>query len=86
LKLHSKYGRIVRTGPDQVSVGDPAAINIIYNANDKFKKVGEVTCAENGPGSNQDRSPLFMARSRFTTKRACSRTRWSLWTRPCTRA
>ncbi|CAK7213413.1 hypothetical protein SEUCBS140593_001841 [Sporothrix eucalyptigena] len=38
LKLHRKYGRIVRTGPDQVSVGDPAMINVIYNANDKFKK------------------------------------------------
>ncbi len=39
LKLHQKYGRIVRTGHDQVSVGDPAMINVIYNANDKFKKV-----------------------------------------------
>jgi hypothetical protein len=29
----------VRTGPDQVSVGDPAAINVIYNANAKFLKV-----------------------------------------------
>src|SRR4051794_41123250 len=36
LRLHKKYGRIVRTGPNQVSVGDPAAINTIYNANDKF--------------------------------------------------
>ncbi|KAJ5788309.1 Cytochrome P450 oxidoreductase [Penicillium paradoxum] len=38
LDLHRKYGKIVRTGPDLVSVGDPAAINVIYNANDKFKK------------------------------------------------
>ncbi|KAB5563501.1 cytochrome P450 oxidoreductase [Coniochaeta sp. 2T2.1] len=38
LKLHRKYGRIVRTGPNQVSVGDPAAISTIYNTNDKFKK------------------------------------------------
>lgn len=39
LNLHRKYGKVVRTGPDLVSVGDPAAINIIYNASDKFKKV-----------------------------------------------
>ncbi|KAJ5498165.1 Cytochrome P450 [Penicillium expansum] len=32
------YGHVVRTGPDLVSVGDPAAINVIYNASDKFKK------------------------------------------------
>ncbi|KAK1764005.1 cytochrome P450 [Phialemonium atrogriseum] len=38
LRLHRKYGRIVRTGPDLVSVGDPAAINLIYGASDKFKK------------------------------------------------
>ena len=39
LNLHRKYGHVVRTGPDLVSVGDPAAINVIYNASDKFKKV-----------------------------------------------
>ncbi|KAF7524468.1 hypothetical protein PCG10_005728 [Penicillium crustosum] len=38
LNLHRKYGHVVRTGPDLVSVGDPAAINVIYNASDKFKK------------------------------------------------
>lgn len=39
LRLHRKYGQLVRTGPDIVSVGDPAAINLIYGASDKFKKV-----------------------------------------------
>lgn len=39
LDLHRKYGRIVRTGPDLVSVSDPAEINNIYSASDKFKKV-----------------------------------------------
>ncbi|KAJ5373922.1 Cytochrome P450 oxidoreductase [Penicillium concentricum] len=38
LDLHRKYGKVVRTGPDLVSVGDPAEINVIYNASDKFKK------------------------------------------------
>ncbi|KAF9888971.1 hypothetical protein FE257_008141 [Aspergillus nanangensis] len=38
LKLHRKYGHLVRMGPDLVSVGDPAAINVIYNASDKFQK------------------------------------------------
>jgi len=43
LEAHRKYGRIVRTGPEQVSVGDPAAINLIYNASDKFVKVCRTT-------------------------------------------
>ena len=49
LALHRKYGKIVRTGPDLVSVGDPAAINLIYNASDKFKKVS----VSSAPGSER---------------------------------
>jgi len=88
LKLHRKYGRIVRTGPDLVSVGDPAAINIIYNANDKFKKVSTQDVQSTRldmDRSNRVRSPPSTARSWSTTRRACSRTRWSSRTRPSTR-
>lgn len=39
LKQHKKYGRLVRTGPDLVSVGDPAEINNIYGSACLFPKV-----------------------------------------------
>lgn len=39
IKLHKKYGNIVRLGPRTVSVGDPEAIKIIYGLNSGFVKV-----------------------------------------------
>ncbi|KAL8707634.1 MAG: hypothetical protein Q9220_007372 [cf. Caloplaca sp. 1 TL-2023] len=38
IALHRKYGRLVRTGPNEVSVSDPAAIKTIYAPGSKFKK------------------------------------------------
>ncbi|KAH7022054.1 pisatin demethylase [Ilyonectria destructans] len=38
IKLHEKYGNIVRLGPRTVSVGDPEAIKIIYGLNSGFVK------------------------------------------------
>lgn len=38
-KLHSAYGRIVRTGPNHVSVSDPDMIPVIYGIGKKFNKV-----------------------------------------------
>lgn len=37
--LHRKYGSIVRTGSNHVSVSDPAMIPLIYGISSKFKKV-----------------------------------------------
>ncbi|MCJ1435911.1 hypothetical protein MMC27_005287 [Xylographa pallens] len=38
IDLHKKYGNLVRLGPNMVSVGDPAAIPIIYGFNYNFQK------------------------------------------------
>ncbi len=37
--LHKKYGPIVRTAPNVVSISDPKAIAPIYNAGSKYMKV-----------------------------------------------
>ena len=38
IKLHSKYGKLVRTGPNEISVNDPSALKKIYAAGSKFSK------------------------------------------------
>ncbi|KAI4127866.1 MAG: hypothetical protein LQ347_004420 [Umbilicaria vellea] len=38
IALHQKHGKLVRTGPNEVSVSDIAAIKKIYGAGTKFKK------------------------------------------------
>ena len=38
-KLHQKYGQVVRIGPNQVSLSDPAMIPIIYDMKGRFFKV-----------------------------------------------
>jgi hypothetical protein len=40
IKLHRKYGKLVRIGPKHVSVGDPAEIQNIYGLKTGFTKVG----------------------------------------------
>jgi hypothetical protein len=37
--LHKTYGKVVRTGPNHVSISDPAIIPIIYGVSSKFIKV-----------------------------------------------
>lgn len=37
--LHRKYGRIVRVGPNKISVSDPDLISKIYGIDNKYKKV-----------------------------------------------
>ena len=39
---HRKYGKLVRFGPNMVSVGDPAEIPNIYGFNGKFVKVRRI--------------------------------------------
>ncbi|KAI1630389.1 cytochrome P450 [Exophiala viscosa] len=36
--VHKKYGRMVRIAPDEVSIGDPEAIKIIYSVSSGFTK------------------------------------------------
>ena len=38
INLHEKYGKLVRTGPNEVSVSDLSAIKLIYGAGTKFRK------------------------------------------------
>lgn len=38
-ELHEKYGSIVRTGPNHVSVSDPSMIPTIYGIGSKYVKV-----------------------------------------------
>jgi hypothetical protein len=39
LQLHERYGPIVRTGPNTVSIADPATIPTIYGISSNFLKV-----------------------------------------------
>ncbi len=39
MKIHSKYGDVVRVGPRSVSVLDPAAVPSIYGVKARFNKV-----------------------------------------------
>lgn len=43
IRLHKKYGPLVRIGPNHISVGDPKAIPVIYGLNKGFTKVGHET-------------------------------------------
>lgn len=43
IDLHQKYGKLVRFGPNMVSVGDPAEIQTIYNFTVKFAKVNTMS-------------------------------------------
>jgi cytochrome P450 len=38
IALHRKYGPLVRTGPNELSVADLSAIKTIYGAGTKFRK------------------------------------------------
>jgi hypothetical protein len=38
-RLHAKYGPIVRTGPNHVSISDPNMIPLIFGVSSKFVKV-----------------------------------------------
>lgn len=42
INLHQKYGKLVRFGPNMVSVGDPAEIQNLYSFTGKFTKVKTV--------------------------------------------
>ena len=39
IKLHKKYGKLVRTAPNVVDVSDPSMIPVIYNIKGNFAKV-----------------------------------------------
>jgi cytochrome P450 len=41
-KLHKKYGKLVRLGPNYVSVSDPAAVSTVYGTNPVWIKVGRI--------------------------------------------
>jgi hypothetical protein len=41
-KIHEKYGRIVRVGPNHVSISDPSMIPLVYGIGSKFLKVSRV--------------------------------------------
>ncbi len=38
IDLHNRHGALIRTGPNEVSVAEPAAIKTIYGAGTKFRK------------------------------------------------
>lgn len=38
VNLHRQYGRLVRVGPNHVSVSDPAAIPVVYSTNPTWRK------------------------------------------------
>ena len=40
IELHRKYGPVVRIAPNEYSIDDPDAANIIYRSRDQLLKVG----------------------------------------------
>lgn len=42
-QLHNKYGKIVRIGPNHVSIADPEAIKKVYGIGSSYLKVGNRT-------------------------------------------
>ena len=42
IQLHRQYGKMVRFGPNMVSISDPAEISTIYGFNPIFQKVSEL--------------------------------------------
>lgn len=40
IELHRKYGKLVRVGPNAISVSDPEMIPVIYNTSGEFTKTG----------------------------------------------
>ena len=43
IQLHRQYGKIVRFGPNMVSISDPAEISTIYGFNPNFQKVWDLS-------------------------------------------
>ena len=43
IQLHRRYGKIVRFGPNMVSISDPAEISTIYGFNPIFQKVCDLS-------------------------------------------
>jgi len=37
-RVHKKYGKLVRVGPNHVAISDPAMIPVIYGTNNKYLK------------------------------------------------
>ena len=48
IKLHRKYGPLVRIGPNHVSDADPRMISVIYTNKGDFTKVRLCCIAQNG--------------------------------------
>jgi hypothetical protein len=40
VQLHEKYGKLVRIGPNHISVSDPKAVNQVYGTHPVWVKVG----------------------------------------------
>lgn len=41
-KLHRKYGPVLRIGPNHISIADPIAILIIYDAKNQYFKASDL--------------------------------------------
>jgi hypothetical protein len=80
-KLHQRYGKIVRIGPNHVSIADPATIPVIYGINSSHLKVSYMAFVtalyafEKWSG-NRNNSPSFMRllirRTKASPCQACS--------------
>ena len=46
VSLHRRYGKVVRFGPNNISVSDPSAIPEVYGFGAKFPKVNALVSAE----------------------------------------
>jgi hypothetical protein len=41
-KLHREHGKVVRIGPNHVSISDPALVPVIYGVSSKYIKVSDI--------------------------------------------
>jgi hypothetical protein len=60
IELHRKYGKLVRFGPNMVSVGDPKEVPAIYGFSGKYKKVlSKYNFVSPNEGADQEQSKFY---------------------------
>ena len=59
MALHKQHGKLVRTGPNEVSVADPAATKHIYGRQNRINSIDLVPNAHQGAGTKFRKSNWY---------------------------